>query len=346
VNIYEMTLQELRDYKEILTQTNQSQDEINRVSNRIAELELEEQGKAEELQVVTAEVAKFMDTLDFEGVDPQDLFLNYSADGAESSYNYVNAVIQNAVAKMKRTELTNKNALVAENDALQAKCDKLQQEKEELSHDLSVQNLEVSDLKARLTNATRLLDEEKAEVERLNSQVDDLRKEIAIGAASATKVEEVDLRSAHEKWLEQRQKEEDAKPIIYNIRWKDDTRRDAYEAELAETDETIEIPYFAMTGDIKNAPTAMKGKYRVVTSEEAPTFRNAYLESQEPQHNHEDMAQSSSVEDKPVTVPAFREEYGSESGLAEGTSSMVGSTVEERLEALELAVFGSVRDAA
>jgi len=306
--------------------------------------QIEDQNQAAIEATVTTEVAKFMDTLDFEGVDPQDLFLNYSADGAESSYNYVNAVIQNAVSKMKQAELSNTNALVAANDALQAKCDKLQQEKEELSHDLSIQNLEVSDLNARLANATRLLDEEKAEVKRLNSQVDDLRKEIAIGAAAATKVEEVDLRSAHEKWLEQRQKEEDAKQLIYNIRWKEKEPGKAphthYLAELVETDETIEFPYYAMDGDIEK-PTTMKGKYRVVTSEEATSFRAAAAANEE---DHADVVPvGGEVSD--YTAPAFRdtEEDSTTGGLADTAPTVVGQTVEERLQALELKVFGEVK---
>jgi hypothetical protein len=311
-------------------------DEFNMISNRIAELELEEKAKAVEQETVSKEVTKFMDTLDFGGTNPADIFINYSEDGAKESYNYVNAVIQNAVAKMKQAELANIKTMEATLAALQEKHDKLQQEKEELSHDLSVQNLEISDLNARLANATRLLDEEKAEVERLNSQVDDLRKEIAIGAAAATKVEEVDLRSAHEKWMEQRQKEEDAKPVIYNIRWKDDIRRDTYLAELAATDETIEIPYFAMTGDMSNGGTSMKGRYRVVTSEQAPSFRTAAVEPQEPEHNHEDHTHDIPANQLDYIAPSvnpdsFRDtEEDTESttvGLAPETSTVAGSPV-------------------
>lgn len=334
------TLQELKTRLAELPPGN----EFNRISNRTAELELEERSKAAEQETVTSEVAKFMDSLDFEGVDPKDLFLNYGSESAETSYNYVNAVIQNAVSKMKQAELANSKALEAAITALQEKNDKLQQEKEELSHDLSVQNLEISDLNTRLTNASRLLDEEKAEVERLNSQVDDLRKEIAIGAAAAVKVEEVDVRSAHEKWLEQRQKEEESKPIIYNLRWKDDIRRDTYLAELAATDETIEIPYFTMTGDLKN-PTNMRGRYRVVTSEEAPSFRTAATAE-------EDHASDISVGSDLITVPAFRsdeDENTAEPGLAAEASTVAGSPVtREEFEELKarVAQIESVRSVA
>lgn len=325
-------------------------DEFNRISNRTAELELEERSKAAEQETVTNEVAKFMDSLDFEGVDPKDLFLNYGSESAETSYNYVNAVIQNAVSKMKQAEIANAKALETTIAALQEKNDKLQQEKEELSHDLSVQNLEISDLNTRLANATRLLDEEKSEVERLNSQVDDLRKEIAIGAAAAVKVEEVDVRSAHEKWLEQRQKEEDAKPVIYNIRWKDDIRRDTYLAELAATDETIEIPYYAMNGDMKD-PTSMKGRYRVVTSEEAPSFRTVTVEVQEQEHSEEDHSYDIPDSEVAYTAPAFRgnEDESTTGGLDQDHAgvALAGEEVTpeafrqalERISKLELAVF-------
>lgn len=316
------------------------------------DITIEEQGKAEELQVVTAEAAKFMETLDFEGVDPKELFLNYGEDGAKESYNYVNAVIQNAVAKMKQADLANIKTLESTISALQEKYNQSEAANEQLNIELSNKTMEIVDLNSRITNATRLLDEEKVEVERLKSQVDDLRNEIAIGAAAAIKVEEVDVRSAHEKWLEQRKKEEDAKPIIYDIRWKDDIRRDTYVAKLAKNDEEIEIPYYAMNGNIEE-PTTMKGKYRVVAEEERQPFRTAYLEEQK--RNHEDMAQHSSVEDKPVTVPAFREEdtYSTEHRLAEGTSNLVGSSVtREEFEALKSTVkrleseMHAVRDAA
>ncbi len=336
MNIYEMTLQELRDYKEILTQTNQSQDEINRVSNRIAELELEEQGKAEELQVVTAEAAKFMDSLDFGGDDPKDLFINYSEEKAISSYEYVNAVIQNAVVEMKKVDLLRIKELESSNAALQEKFNQSEEANESLKYIVDNAKLDINDAISKRDAAAKALDEANAEIARLNGHLEDLRKEIAIGAANAAKVVEVDVMSAREKLIEERKKEEEAKPVIYNLRWEDDIKRTHYLAELAKNDETIRFKYLE------------KGRYRVVTSEEAPSFRAAYLEEQK--RNHEDMAQHSSVEDEPVTVTAFRDEdtNGATSGLdqADTSGEVARSNVEKRLEALELAVFGSVREVA
>lgn len=320
------------------------------LESEIAELnkKIEELNKAAIQASVTTEVSKFMSTLDFEGVDPKDLFLNYTEEKAGASYDYVNAVIQNAVSKMKQAELANTNTLEATIAALQEKYNQSEAANEQLNLDLSNKTLEIADLNSRLTNATRLLDEEKSEVERLNSQVDDLRKEIAIGAAAATKVVEVDVRSAREIWEEERRKEEDAKPAIYNIHWKDDLRRDVYVAILAATDETIEFPHYEMNGNIKE-PTTMKGKYRVVTSEEAPSFRTVTVEVQDPEYSDADNTHDT-TDEVAYTAPAFRdtEEDGATGGLdqADAGSEVAGTTVEERLTALELAVFGTAREAA
>ncbi len=347
----------------IEAQINQLQYELNtenqrgglKDSTKVANLEAqiseltkqqEEQEKAAIEASVNNEVAKFMDTLDFDGVEPKEMFLNYSEEGALQSYNYVNAVIQNAVAKMKQVELANTKALEARLASLQEKYDQSETANEQLNIELSNKTLEIADLNSKISNATRMLEEEKAETVRLNSQVDDLRKEIAVGAAAAMKVEEVDVRSAHEKWLEQRKKEEEAKPVIYNIRWKDDIRRDTYLAELAATDETIEIPYFAMTGDMSNGGTSMKGKYRVVTSEDAPSFRTAAAANEEDYAY--DIPVGSEVE-VALTVPAFREEDSTTGGLDQDNAGleMAGEEVTpeafrqalERISALELAVF-------
>ncbi|OMD92728.1 hypothetical protein [Paenibacillus odorifer] len=311
------------------------------------DITIEEQSKAEELQAVTADAAKFMDSLDFGGDDPKDLFINYTEEKATLSYEYVNAVIQNAVVEMKKVDLLEIKKLKADNAALQEKLNQSEEANEALKHIVDTAKLDINDANSKRDAAAKALDEANEEIARLNGHLDDLRKEIAVGSANAAKVVEVDVRSAHEKLLEQRRKEEEAKPVIYNIRWKDNIRRDTYLANLAENDEQIEFPYFAMNGDIKE-PSAMKGRYRVVTSEEAPSFRTAYIQEQE--RNHEDMAQHSSVEDGPVTVPAFRDEdtNSTTSGVdqADASVEVARPSVEKRLEALELAVFGSVRDAA
>ena len=298
------------------------------------DIAMEEYNKAAELQVVTAEAAKFMDTLNFEGIDPKDLFLNRSEEGAKSSYEYVNAVIQNAVVEMKKLDLLKIKELESANAALQEKYTQSEEANEALKLIVDTAKLDIMDANSKRDAAARALDEANEEIARLNGHLNDLRQEIAIGASNAAKVVEVDVRSARDKWEEERRKEEESKPVIYNLRWEDDIRRTHYLAELADTDETIRFKYLE------------KGKYRVVTSEDATSFRTAYLEEQE--RNHANITHSDTVEDVGITVPQFQGEDSAASGLdqADASGEVARASVEKRLEALELAVFGSVRDAA
>lgn len=341
MNINEMTLQELRDYKETLVQTGQSQDEINRISNRIAELELVEQSKAEELQVVTAEAVKFMDSLDFGGDDPKDLFINYTDDKAKTSYNYVNAVIQNAVVEMKKVDLLRIKELESANASLQDKYSQSEEANEALKHIVDTAKLDITDANSKRDAAAKALDEANEEIARLNGHLNDLRQQIAIGAANAAKVVEVDVMSAREKLMEERRKEEEAKPVIYNIRWDETTKTPGthYLAELAQTDETITFPYLAMRGDIAY-PTEMKGKYRVVTKEGAVPFRTAHLEEQE--RDNADHTHDISAGDNGITSsPQFQGEYSTTGGLdqAYASGTVAGSTVtREEFEALKSTV--------
>lgn len=292
------------------------------IKNLTTELELQE--KEEEEDTVNQQVAQFMDSLDFEGEDPKELFINAGPEAAKASYNYVNTVIQNAVVAMKKADLQRIKELENSNAAYADKLALLSDDNERLAQELYNKRLELAEMSTRLANAATQLDEERDEVARLNSQVDDLRKEIAVGAVAATQV--IDVRSARDKFLEERQKEENAKPVIYNIRWDESSRGTLYLAELAETDETIKIPYFAMTGNIKE-PTTMKGKYRVVSSEDATTFRNAYLAAKEPQNDSVDSEQDHSVEEQPVEPPFQNDSESTTNGLAEGTPTEAGEMV-------------------
>ncbi|KWX71607.1 hypothetical protein AMQ84_27175 [Paenibacillus riograndensis] len=121
-------------------------------------------------------------------------------------------------------------------------------------------------------------------------------------------------------------------PAIYDVQdHPTDNRK--YIAKLAETDEPVEGLWI-----YKN------GKHREVTAEEAPTFRAEYLAKQEEQerdhadHTH-DIPENSEVAE--YTVPTFQT-YSATGGLDQINASveMAGKTVEERLQALELAVFG------
>ncbi|MNC03215.1 hypothetical protein D3C75_506140 [compost metagenome] len=119
-------------------------------------------------------------------------------------------------------------------------------------------------------------------------------------------------------------------PVIYDVE-ELDHRRSRFRAKFAATDETFE-DYFIY----KDA------KYREVQAEEAPTFRAEYLAAQQQEINHEDHTHDIPTDEVSYTAPAFREEDSTTGGLdqTDVSSEVAGKSVEERLQALELAVFG------
>lgn len=121
-------------------------------------------------------------------------------------------------------------------------------------------------------------------------------------------------------------------PLIYDVE-ELDHRRSRFRAKFAENDEPFE-DYFIY----KDA------KYREVTAEQANTFRAEYLAKQTATEDssNADLAQPSDLDEVSYTAPAFREEDSTAGGLdqTDTSSEVAGKSVEERLQALELAVFG------
>jgi hypothetical protein len=115
--------------------------------------------------------------------------------------------------------------------------------------------------------------------------------------------------------------------VVYTGKW-----NEKFTAKYADTDESFED--YTLYKDTK---------YQEVQAEEAATFRTEFLAKQEQERNHEDMAQHSSVEDEPVTVPAFRDEdtNSTTSGVdqADTSGEVAGSEVSrEEFEALKSTV--------
>jgi DNA repair exonuclease SbcCD ATPase subunit len=129
-------------------------------------------------------------------------------------------------------------------------------------------------------------------------------------------------------------------PAIYDVQPLDN-RGSRFSAKFAATDEAFEDYYIYKDG-----------KYREVAAEEASTFRTEYLAAQQPTPVEEDHSHDipDSTDEVAYTAPAFRytEEDGATGGLdqADAGSEVAGKSVEERLTALELAVFGTAREAA
>ncbi|MEK4108137.1 hypothetical protein NST28_29140 [Paenibacillus sp. FSL R10-2791] len=217
----------------------------------------------------------------------------------------------------------------------------LRNEVTELSKQIEERDAYISELKKELYD-TKLLAEENAnkrdaavrETQEAKQTIESLNVKLAATEVTApktrTNVEGADV-DATEKFKQ-------SLPLIYDVTPLDN-RRSRFSAKFAGSEEPFEDYYIYKDG-----------KYREVQAEEAATFRTEFLAKQEQERNHEDMAQHSSVEDEPVTVPAFRDEdtNSTTSGMdqADTSGEVARPSVEKRLEALELAVFGSVRDAA
>lgn len=206
--------------------------------------------------------------------------------------------------------------LIAENNEM---SDKLSQAKTELSN----AKLEIEDITAKRDAAAAELTSAKAEIERLNDHV----TEIAIGAKAATRVVDTNLAT---NLAEEMEKFKQSRPAIYDVQ-QSDNKGSQFTAKLAETDEPITFTWLE------------KGKYREVTAQEAEQFRRAAEESK---RANEDLAQPGGVEKADVvelpTQFQTETEEDTTDGVAEGDmgGQVAAKTIEERLTALELKVFG------
>lgn len=313
-------------------------------SSKVAELERQLNELIEQINpVVVEEVAEgsyFLDNVDADGINIKNLFINYSEENATMAYGVVRAIVQNEIMKLQVQERFKVEMLEQELEVLKQN-EKSNQEDYDSMYELLVEkrtesntlHLKLEDMTHKREAAANELAEAKTEIERLNSQVDDLRAEIAVGAKNATKLINVDVAESIENYKKSIKEAEKNKPVIYDVT-PVDTRNSKFKAKFAETDEEFEDFYVYLKA----------GKYREVSADEAPTFRR-----EEPQHTDADN-QRDLVEESELTPPTFQsgEDYSSTAGLDEVNTSVEVATksVEERLQALELRVFGQVEVAA
>lgn len=133
----------------------------------------------------------------------------------------------------------------------------------EQSNTLRIANAQLTasleEMTTRRDAAAREIVEAKAEVTRLNSQVDDLRTEIAVGAKAAVQV--VSITNLGGDGLGDMIREFKAsRPAIYDVQ-AIDQKKSEFTAKLVETNEVIVFNWLD------------KGKYREVSPEEAERFR-------------------------------------------------------------------------
>ncbi|MGR6546283.1 hypothetical protein [Paenibacillus tundrae] len=263
--------------------------DAGKIADYEAEIEYLEQQSVEESQ---QEIAYIMDNLDLDGVSMREMFKNESLESAEAAYQVVRIAVQNTLLQRDGQWMAEikdlRERLAAETaakDAAQAAADASGEANAKLVTEIRDVRMDLEDITSKRDAAVTQLEEARTEIARLNGHVDDLRQQVAIGAPAAVKV--IDTGDAMAAWKEQKKREEESKPAIYDLEWTDN-KRSTYTAKLAETDEVITFNYLE------------KGKYREVSAEEAPQFR---IRAEEPEHRDEDLARTDNLEESSELAP-------------------------------------------
>lgn len=295
------------------------------VEQRLAENKQEHEQRVEESQ---QEIEYIMDTLTAGNLSMRELTMN------EEAYQILRQVVQMTIMDLDQKRLNEiarindqNSVLIAAKDLLQQQYDKLYENFSDVKAELNTTKAELDDTELKRNAAAGQLEEAKKEITRLNSHIDDLRAEIAVGAKGAVKVT-----NQNGSLADLVQQFNATKPAIYDIKPLDN-RQSRFQAKMAETDELIEFGYLE------------KGKYREVTAEEAEVFRTEYETKRA-----EESIQVDAGEGLELIPTVFQPEEIAEHGMDKGNSSMEMAgqafTLEDRVAELERAVFGQVRGAA
>jgi chromosome segregation ATPase len=325
------------------------QDEINTVVNKISEMEYElklqeqtakiEQEHQELTEQAASQFSYRLDEMKIGDDDMRSLCVN------EQAYQVLRIAVQQLVDEevsgilkqlknVKEENVKTVSGLKLEIETLKHENDSQAEMIAALRTELATEKETTKDLNDKRTAAVLQLEEANTEIERLNNQVQDLRTEIAIGAKGAAKVINTnvnsDLAAAMAEW-------KNSLPAIYDFEWVD-TKRSQWKAKLAATGEEIVESW------------SKEKAYRKVAPEEVETFRTEHLAKQKltgEGYVGENQSGTVEVEAEPVTAEQFQDETEADTttaGLAPGVAlpQVATKTVEERLEALENAVFGKV----
>jgi hypothetical protein len=299
-------------------------EKYERRANEIkAQIEAQEAVKAQQQAAVIAEVqdpeSSFSITVNGYTVD----FREYARD--EESYQALTIATR---LKFHEIETENQAEQKALKESYEAEKSIAQSKYDSWADELHQLRLERDDFQSRWKNAaverdTLVTENEaqKAEIESLKRQVEELRATIQKPAV-ATNLDANALADAIAK-------ANAAKPAVYNMR----EHNGHYVAFLAETDEEININWLD------------KGKYRVLSDEEARRFRQ---EREEAQKAALESVPEVAVEVEPVAPPyiAFREEdpdVQEHSLLRESTTEGLGDVAQVTREEIE-ARFKRIED--
>ncbi|WP_211749911.1 hypothetical protein [Paenibacillus sp. Marseille-Q4541] len=311
---------------------------ITQLEQQIADLELEKQ-----VEENHEEIAYVLDEL--HATDGEDRYTMRDLTENEAAYQILRASVQQMMMEREEKLLKEINRakeeasaqvaqIKAEKEELQNRYDSLYEETSAIRNELNTAKEEVNELARKRDAAANELDTANKEITRLNSHIDDLRTEIAVGATNAPKVVNTNTTAN----LAEAMKEfKNSRPAIYDMEPANE-KGSMYRATLAETGEEITFGWLE------------KGKYREVTAEQADQFRTSREESQS---SHEDNAQLGETVEEIGVAPQPNEETtaagvaGMDEGHTDGeVATETTKSVEERIAALELAVFGKMEEAA
>lgn len=271
----------------------------------------------------TVEVAYVLDNLMIGDTNVREFFLNSNEELAAVSYAVVREAIQGVLVEREQYWKEQHDQIQAQfelertqKEAAQENEAKASEANSSLVAQIRDAALKLDDAESKRDAAVRLAEEKDAEIERLNKEVAELKKQLSVAAVAAPKA--VDAGESYRLWKEQRQKEEAERPAIYNVR-PGDPKTTFYLANLASTGEEIRIPWMTIKS------------YREVSAEEAPQFRI----SEESERDNEDLAQPESVEEaSDLTPPTWQfpteeESSGETTGHELAQGDVAGSTAEK-----------------
>lgn len=302
----------------------------------------QEQAAQLRIQDATEQAAYFLDNLVIEGMTMRELC------AGEAEYQVLKISVQNKIINMaeessrllaesQAEDAARQNELKKQNEILQKKVEEESKEAAEdhetirqLRSDLAQSQLESKDFESKLKNAT-------AEIDRLNSQVDDLRKEIAVGARNAYKVTDVEQTQQLKQLADQIKA---SRIHVYDVTPDSEINPKNYTAKRADTGEEVTYNW-----------TQSKNYIEIKDAAEVERFRNEHTSNQEANADS-----SLGHEETPNVTPevTFPEVPTAQAPVIPGEIQVVvptpelsgqGQTVEERLSALEAHVFGYVKQA-
>lgn len=213
---------------------------VNQTANALDEAKRElAQQAAEQMKIQDAavEFVSALDTMDFGGLTLRQVI------GSEDGYQLVTIELKKAFiaqADEFSKQLMNANEqrthLQSTFEALFNKSQEQEKEIDETNRLLNEEKFARAHAEQYRDNASKQLEEAKKEIERLNGQVDDLRKEIAVGAREAYKVVDSEAEAQKKKELADKIR---AERTVYDVVPDSLINPKNYTAKLVATNEVV-----------------------------------------------------------------------------------------------------------